>query len=156
MVFLSECLPNRVEESSTGEEPKGAYVCQHSTLRLSGAMRPRRKVPFFAQSTAGFEISGRLHPAPCFERIKPKIKLKRDACPLRFSLTKADRILKRREFIALSKSGRRIQTEYFIAIFSPARFNRSRLGVTVTKKVGNAVERNRIKRLVIILVFLVC
>jgi ribonuclease P protein component len=148
MVFLNECLPNRAEESSTEEEPKGAFVCQHNTPWSNDEMRPMRKVPFFAQTPSGFEISGRLHPAPCFERIKPKIKLKRDACPLRFSLTKADRILKRREFIALSKSGRRIQTEYFIAIFSPARFNRSRLGVTVTKKVGNAVERNRIKRLV--------
>jgi len=67
---------------------------------------------------------------------------------LRFSLTKADRILKRREFIALSESGRRIQNEHFIAIFSPNQLGRSRIGITVTKKVGPAVKRNRIKRLV--------
>ena len=73
---------------------------------------------------------------------------KRKACPLRFSLTKADRILLRREFIALSKSGRRIQNDHFIAYFSPNQHGRSRLGVTVTKKVGPAVKRNRIKRLV--------
>jgi ribonuclease P protein component len=70
------------------------------------------------------------------------------ACPLRFSFTKADRILKRSEFIALSKSGRRAQNSDFIAYFLPARYNQSRLGVTVTKKVGQAVERNRIKRFV--------
>jgi len=70
------------------------------------------------------------------------------ACPLRFTFTKADRILKRREFIALSKFGRRVQNTEFIAYFLPAQHNRSRLGVTVTKKVGQAVERNRIKRLV--------
>jgi ribonuclease P protein component len=67
---------------------------------------------------------------------------------LRFLLTKADRILKRREFIALSNSGRRIQNEQFIAIFSPNQRGRSRIGITVTKKVGPAVKRNRIKRLV--------
>jgi len=67
---------------------------------------------------------------------------------LRFSFTKADRILKRSEFIALSTHGRRIQNNDFIAYFLPAQHNRSRLGVTVTKKVGQAVERNRIKRLV--------
>ncbi len=69
-----------------------------------------------------------------------------EACPLRFTFTKADRILKRPEFIALSKSGRRVQNTEFIAYFLPAQDNRSRLGVTVTKKVGQAVERNRIKR----------
>lgn len=74
--------------------------------------------------------------------------LKRDACSLRFFLTKADRILKRHEFIALSKSGRRIQNEHFIAIFAAAQHSRSRLGITVTKKVGKAVKRNRIKRFV--------
>jgi ribonuclease P protein component len=67
---------------------------------------------------------------------------------LRFRLTKADRILKRREFIALSESGHRIQNEHFIAIFSPNQLGRSRIGITVTKKVGPAVKRNRIKRLV--------
>jgi ribonuclease P protein component len=64
-----------------------------------------------------------------------------EACPLRFSFTKADRILKRGEYLALSKSE-------FIAYFIPARHDQSRLGVTVTKKVGQAVERNRIKRIV--------
>jgi len=67
---------------------------------------------------------------------------------LHFSLTKADRILRRRDYIALSKYGRRIQNEYFIAYFSVDQRDRSRIGITVTKKVGRAVKRNRIKRLV--------
>jgi len=88
---------------------------------------------------------------PFSSRRRGKIKTqlsKREACPLRFLLTKADRILKRREFIALSESGRRIQNEHFIAIFSPNQLGRSRIGITVTRKVGPAVKRNRIKRLV--------
>jgi ribonuclease P protein component len=48
----------------------------------------------------------------------------------------------------LAKTGRRIQNDYFIAVFSPGRHSRSRLGITVTKKVGGAVKRNKIKRLV--------
>ena len=81
--------------------------------------------------------------------LKLNIQLsKREACPLRFFFTKADRILKRREFIALAESGRRVQNGHFIAIFSPNQLGRSRIGITVTKKVGPAVKRNRIKRLV--------
>ena len=67
---------------------------------------------------------------------------------MRFSFTKADRILKRHEFIAFSKAGRRIQSEHFIAVFVPNQRGRSRIGITVTKKVGPAVKRNRIKRMV--------
>jgi ribonuclease P protein component len=48
----------------------------------------------------------------------------------------------------LSETGHRIQNEQFIAIFSANQHGRSRIGVTVTKKVGPAVKRNRIKRLV--------
>ncbi len=71
-----------------------------------------------------------------------------EACPLRYSFTKTDRILKRHEFIALSQKGRKVQNEQFIAIFNPNQHGRSRIGVTVTKKVGPAVKRNRIKRIV--------
>ena len=65
-----------------------------------------------------------------------------------FSFTKADRILKHNEFIQLSKFGRKLHQDYFIAIYAPGRFGRCRLGITVTKKVGGAATRNRIKRLV--------
>jgi len=64
-----------------------------------------------------------------------------------FSFTRADKILKRYEFLHLSKSGKKIQNRYFIALFCPGKSEQSRLGITVTKKIGNAVTRNRIKRL---------
>jgi ribonuclease P protein component len=57
-------------------------------------------------------------------------------------------MLKRHEFIDLSKTGRRIQSKHFIAVFVPNQHGRSRIGITVTKKVGPAVKRNRIKRIV--------
>ena len=67
---------------------------------------------------------------------------------MRFTLKKADKLLKRSDFITLSRHGRRLQNDVFIAIVLPGRSDRSRLGITVTRKVGNAVKRNRIKRLV--------
>jgi ribonuclease P protein component len=66
---------------------------------------------------------------------------------LRFFFTKADRILKRSEFLRLSNFGKKFQNKHFVAIFSPGLFQRTRLGITVMRKVGNAAIRNRIKRL---------
>lgn len=59
--------------------------------------------------------------------------------------TKADRILKRSDFIRLSQNGKKYNTPFFLAAIAP-RSEGTRLGITVTKKVGNAVVRNRIKR----------
>lgn len=67
---------------------------------------------------------------------------------LNHSFLKADRILKRNEFIQLSKTGRKLHNEYFIVLYGPGQYDRSRLGITVTRKVGKAVKRNRIKRLI--------
>jgi ribonuclease P protein component len=63
-----------------------------------------------------------------------------------FSFSKADKILKRSEFLHLSKTGKKLHNSYFTVIFSPGQFKRSRLGITVTRKVGSSVTRNRIKR----------
>lgn len=66
----------------------------------------------------------------------------------RRTFEKADRILKRSDFVSLTRHGRRLQNDVFIALVLPGQTDRSRLGITVTRRVGRAVERNRIKRLV--------
>ena len=66
---------------------------------------------------------------------------------MRFFFKKTDRILKRAEFLGLSDSGRPVRGEFFTAVLAPSRSGKSRLGVTVSRKVGGAVQRNRIKRL---------
>lgn len=60
---------------------------------------------------------------------------------------KADRLLRRSDFLKLSRSGRRIHAPCFMAVIHPGDTGRSRLGITVTRKIGNAVRRNRIKRI---------
>ncbi|MFC1829944.1 ribonuclease P protein component [Thermodesulfobacteriota bacterium] len=64
-----------------------------------------------------------------------------------FSFTKEDRILKRQMFLRMAKFGKRVHGKHFVAVFCPSRVARTRLGITVSKKVGPAVKRNRIKRI---------
>ena len=65
-----------------------------------------------------------------------------------FSLTKSERLLRRADFEKLSGDGHRIDSDYFVILYSPNGLGKLRLGVTVNKRVGCAVIRNRVKRLV--------
>jgi ribonuclease P protein component len=67
---------------------------------------------------------------------------------LRFAFTKADRILKRPDFLRISNAGRQVRNDFFIVAAAAGATGRTRLGITVTRKVAGAVQRNRIKRLV--------
>ena len=60
-------------------------------------------------------------------------------------LRKSDRLRKRREYLIVQRKGRKVHLRDFLVM---ARGGTKRVGVTVTKKVGCAVQRNRIKRLV--------
>jgi ribonuclease P protein component len=65
-------------------------------------------------------------------------------------ISKAMRLRDRAEFVAVQTGGRKLHGKHVLAMAlrrSPRELA-GRLGLTVTKKVGNAVVRNRIKRLV--------
>lgn len=64
----------------------------------------------------------------------------------RYTFTKAERILRRSDYLHVSRFGKKVQNAYFLALFCPNQSERMRLGITVTAKIGNAVTRNRIKR----------
>jgi ribonuclease P protein component len=64
----------------------------------------------------------------------------------RFSLKKYERLQRRKDFELAFRNGSRRQTKNFTIILRPNGLEFSRLGVTVGKKVGNAVKRNRVKR----------
>jgi ribonuclease P protein component len=61
-------------------------------------------------------------------------------------LPKTARLLKRAEFLKLSRAGAKLQSASFIVISSTNHRSETRLGITVSSKVGNSVIRNRIKR----------
>lgn len=60
-------------------------------------------------------------------------------------MRKTDRLLKRREYLRVQRGGSKVHLRDLLVL---VRAGRKRFGVTVTKKVGSAVQRNRIKRLV--------
>ncbi len=57
-----------------------------------------------------------------------------------------ERIRKRKDFLSLYKKGKRYRGKYFNLIYLSNDFSFSRMAVIVSKKVGNAVKRNKIKR----------
>lgn len=64
-------------------------------------------------------------------------------------ISKEMRLRQRADYVAVQANGRKVHGRHVLAIFrqrsGPALDGR--LGLTVTKKVGNAVVRNRIKRM---------
>jgi ribonuclease P protein component len=65
-----------------------------------------------------------------------------------FGFTKADRLRSSTQYRTLSKNGKRWYSRYFVIVFQKNKESRSRLGITVSKRVGKAVTRNRIKRII--------
>jgi len=64
-------------------------------------------------------------------------------------MTKSMRLRRRREFLSVQSHGRNLHGKYVLAVVALAPSGSSsvgRVGLTITKRVGNAVTRNRIKR----------
>jgi len=59
---------------------------------------------------------------------------------------KTARLRSRAEFLKLSRAGSKVQTANFVVIRGSNDKNETRVGITVSGKVGNSVVRNRIKR----------
>lgn len=57
-----------------------------------------------------------------------------------------ERIRKQRDFIRLYRKGNRFRGTYFTLVYLPNDLGYSRLGVVASRKVGNAVARNKAKR----------
>lgn len=58
------------------------------------------------------------------------------------------RIREHRDFNQVWNKGRKFHTDHFIVIFLDKKIGPTRLGVTASRKIGGAVQRNRVKRLI--------
>jgi ribonuclease P protein component len=64
----------------------------------------------------------------------------------RHRFSRRDRVCRRAEFLRIYADGRRAGANGFVVYLLPCATERSRLGISVSKRVGNAVKRNRVKR----------
>ena len=62
------------------------------------------------------------------------------------ALPKEKRLAKRREFVRVYETGRKVFSRYSVLFFSANGLPFSRIGITATKKAGKANVRNRLKR----------
>jgi len=62
------------------------------------------------------------------------------------ALPKEKRLAKRREFLHVYETGRKVFSRYCVLFFAANQLPYSRVGVTTTKKLGKANVRNRLKR----------
>jgi ribonuclease P protein component len=67
--------------------------------------------------------------------------------PTRRAFPKRDRLLRPADFERVARAGRRCKTGGLVVIEGPSPVPGPRLGVTVSRKVGKAHARNRLKRL---------
>ncbi len=59
---------------------------------------------------------------------------------------RAVRLRKSSDFRRIQEQGRRVRQAHLLVVYLPATQGSSRFGLTVSRKVGNAVVRNRVKR----------
>ena len=77
----------------------------------------------------------------------PSASTRSNAGPARSERFRADdRIKRRADFVRLQGQGRRRSTKHFVVVWRANELGHNRLGVAVSRKVGKAVQRNRVKR----------
>lgn len=68
------------------------------------------------------------------------------AVPTSQALPRAQRIAKRRDFLAIYAAGHKISGRFSLVFAHPNALGHPRIGITVTKKAGKAHVRNRLRR----------
>src|SRR5262245_53958759 len=69
-----------------------------------------------------------------------------EATPTGQRFPRSSRLTSRRQFLEVYDQGRKVRRACFTIFGLPNNLGEFRLGVTVTRRVGHAVTRNRIKR----------
>lgn len=64
------------------------------------------------------------------------------------NFTKGDRLLSTGDFKKVYRNGKKIVRPKAVFYYTSNNFDRHRLGITISRKAGNSVKRNRLKRLI--------
>ncbi len=115
----------------------------HAQENLSTQQQPAQEGAWIPRADEDGEGAPRAQAPPrqrpeeidSFDELKPGERLTRD-----------DRLHHRREFDAIYSRGVRIPGRHFILFILPNTLGRSRLGVTLSRKIGGAVVRNKARR----------
>jgi len=62
------------------------------------------------------------------------------------ALPKRERIARRQDFLDTYEQGRKFFARYCVLFFKQSSFGHPRIGITSTKKIGKAHDRNRLRR----------
>jgi ribonuclease P protein component len=65
----------------------------------------------------------------------------------KFAFSRAERLRRTVDFDRAYTEGKKVASSSLVLFFCPSRQEATRLGVSVSKKIGKAVVRNRVKRL---------
>ncbi|MGD2124602.1 MAG: ribonuclease P protein component [Desulfobacteraceae bacterium] len=65
-----------------------------------------------------------------------------------FTFTKDERLLNRKDFVNVNRLGKKHHTAHLTIILMHNGLGITRLGITVSKRTGNSVTRNRVKRII--------
>ncbi|HEX4825967.1 MAG TPA: ribonuclease P protein component [Candidatus Polarisedimenticolaceae bacterium] len=64
------------------------------------------------------------------------------------TFSRASRLRSRRLFLDIYRRGFRVSGKHVVVFALPGATGQSRLGITATKKLGHAADRNRVKRII--------
>ncbi len=102
----------------------------HKAVKSSIVVVPRAANVSFLQSQPNTRIVSVMEITPCRQ----------------YGWGKAVRLRKHAQYCRVQSKGRRLGGKFLFAIFAPSSILNARFGLTVSKRVGNAVIRNRVKR----------
>jgi ribonuclease P protein component len=131
----NECPPNRGEILLKGGEQREENGCLFNGSERDKTQPERKRIE---KNIAADSIWGKQR--------KPLHKL--PALLTDFSFSKKYRLLDQAEFVLLKNTGKKIHSDCFIGQIRRNNLENSRLGLTISKKAGKAVTRNRLKRLI--------
>ncbi len=68
--------------------------------------------------------------------------------PSRYAFPKSHRLLKRDAFLRVQSSSHRVASRHLVILYLKNNLGHVRVGITVSKRHGKAVRRNRLKRVI--------